>query len=819
MPMELELLDGSKVELPDDLSDDQRSRAYEAASRLGEARQLLKEVQPEYEAAYQKMGKVNQVASYAGFGAGEDYENWLELDKELRKVHGEAGKLESELTSITSPAGHTAKLAASTALRTYGSMLALGADALTNLSPQALIARGIRKGVTGQPMFDEGMPFTTAMGQVGEQPAGREEEVVANVLGAGLPMGAVTKGRLPMEVIPGLIGGTASEVTKSIEPDSWVNAGAGAIAGGAAGAVMNRNGVQQRFAQIVADSASPEEFDTAIAGMRKSRQQGYDTVINQHMPRYTPLNDIVNEVVQSGSGAKLTEAFRGQPGQLAAKADELQFAARNLGKWERPDVNIPEANFATKKIARKELSEIENATKNEYRRRITELYSSGKQDYGAEKAAAELSAFEQKAGMELLNAQVWEESGRNAADVTADASGMMRPLPEGAVSTATAAKYDKLLDEYHKLKTAADSTAMFEKTPGAVDPRTWQTMKVRIGELLDRTAPGSDKRQLVEQIIESIGGLEYQAKEAGRAVSLMPSEGKGTDFKDIEKLLQPSKQASHLNVTKNILRDLLFYGMGPNREKYKEASSMYSQMMEAGYSPAKRSVLGEVAGTKKDAVKAAQSVQTGQNYYTVMDKGAQPGTNFSATAKLNKTMAKHDPALQATLFKDWFAKKLSDLETPSVGAIDQNMPKQTIETLTPEVLQAIRDGASALVEVDPRKKVLFIRGAENMAKHAKLMSNRPAQMTELSRKDVEGMTGNSVENTAITMAAQPLARGSIVPKMLRTRSQAAAYGYLAERMTTPEGVEEILKLAKLKPGSPAFMTALDQYARAEVNSE
>lgn len=245
--------------------------------------------------------------------------------------------------------------------------------------------------------------------------------------------------------------------------------------------------------------------------------------------------------------------------------------------------------------------------------------------------------------------------------------------------------------------------------------------------------------------------------------------------------------------------------------KLSQANAAYSQVMGDVVAPMKQSVVGRVAGrlgydTEREAVQG--------RVFGVLEKGTTPGASTSEILTLEKAMRgqPNGPAAFQDAVKTWMANKVAE----SAGQQGGRAAEATAANLEKVFMgndvkaQGFKDMLVALARSQGLKDDALLNGMQNIMKITSAAARRPGAvqgvtaqgLEEASRSRIFGGVGNF---SAVQPIRQPF-------KAIDDALNADAYGFMDKLLTTPEGVDTLIKLGRQPVMSKAASDTLATFS-------
>lgn len=245
--------------------------------------------------------------------------------------------------------------------------------------------------------------------------------------------------------------------------------------------------------------------------------------------------------------------------------------------------------------------------------------------------------------------------------------------------------------------------------------------------------------------------------------------------------------------------------------KLSQANAAYSQVMSDVVAPMKQSVVGRVAGrlgydTEREAVRS--------RVFGVLDKGTTPGASTSEILALEKALRSQPngaPAFQDAV-KTWMSNKISEA-TAQQGGRPAEATAANLEKIfmgNDVKAQGFKDMLVALARSQGLKDDALLNGMQNMMRITSAAARRPGTVSgvtpqgleQASRSRIFGGVGNF---SAVQPIRQPF-------KAIDDALNADAYGFMDKLLTSPEGVDTLIKLGRQPVMSKAAADTLATFS-------
>lgn len=241
-----------------------------------------------------------------------------------------------------------------------------------------------------------------------------------------------------------------------------------------------------------------------------------------------------------------------------------------------------------------------------------------------------------------------------------------------------------------------------------------------------------------------------------------------------------------------------------------KANQAYEAVMSGVVDPAKKSVVGRVAGRtgSNAALEAPQA-----RLFSVFEKGTVPGASSSEILTLEKAMrTAGQPEVFQDTAKSWLAGKVSK----ALESVDNRMPENIASRLRtafgdPRQLDATSKGFEDVLAGLARSQGLkdetaYIKGFRNFMEIVSDASRRPGTVRGVTPGEVREMASEGVfkrlgQVSVMTPIRQPALKWA-------SFLESDALGTMDKLLTSPEGVATLVKLGKQPKQSQAALTAM-----------
>jgi hypothetical protein len=252
-------------------------------------------------------------------------------------------------------------------------------------------------------------------------------------------------------------------------------------------------------------------------------------------------------------------------------------------------------------------------------------------------------------------------------------------------------------------------------------------------------------------------------------------------------------------------------------EPIQAANQAYRSFTEGVYNPVKQSVVGRVAGKGFDpAQEAAQS-----RVFGVLDRGTTPGASTSEILTLEKALRRqpNGPESFQDAIKTWMANKVAESSTQQGGRASEDVAANLEKVfLGNEVkAQGTKDMLVALARSQGLPDNALLPGMQNVLRIASAAARRPSP--------VAGVTPSGLEEASRSATLGRLGNFSfiqpfrLVSKGINDALHADAYGFMDKMMSTPEGVDMLIRLGKQPVMSKAAVDTLATFLATTANAQ
>jgi len=654
----------------------------------------------------------------------------------------------SEEPSFFESAVSRAKNLGTGLVKGFGSLATMAGDAMAD-DPQTRMAQAAanaRQGTNVQPRVGDVSAMVAPMGYQPKNNRERIEQALASGVGGALFPGPGAILDPKKAALIGLSAAGGSELANAASGGNKAAAIAGGLAGGGvAGIAANLKGNTKSLAREALYDVNPKDLDIAQESMRAAQQAGVPVNLSQAMPKPSNIDALVNTLANARQGKKIIKQLRDQPRQVEfGMENELQ--------------NLP-GSVRAPQIVANNLQEAATGVIDSAKRTRGDAW---KQEYNAG-----MERLKQQAGDALENvpktSAIVDESGAPIrTSTTVPAAARVQALPESAVAEA-----------HGKLKAMA-----------AERPNTG------LGTMLDDLA---DRLKAKDGFITDAEQLNGVMKDVTARLKSPDLATKGVD----------AGGAKFLANTINDLRE----GFGEKFAPFREANTKFAQLTDELVNPAKKSVVGDIAG-RRGALPDVEAVKGRIN--SVLDAGTVPGAKSSEILTLEKAVRAIPQSTYQVggrvafqdAVKTWMATKISDASRVVEGRVDPeisgNLHKVFMGTDTKA--QGFKDMLVGLARSQSLPDNALVPGMEKFLKVVSMASRRPGSVQGLNTSGAAEIAGKTAITTGGQTTVNPFRNLAL---RWSDSLQAGAYSEMDRLLTTPEGVDMLKKLAKQPTFSPA----------------
>lgn len=275
------------------------------------------------------------------------------------------------------------------------------------------------------------------------------------------------------------------------------------------------------------------------------------------------------------------------------------------------------------------------------------------------------------------------------------------------------------------------------------------------------------------------------------------------------KLNTPGLNAKDMRTAAGIRDQLrgVFEDQAPSLVK---ANDAYANVMDTVVDPMKKSVVGRVAGRTG----ASEDVEAPAKVFSVFDKGTDPtASGTSDILTLEKNLRGQDPEAFPTAAKTWLSKKLYEALPADAGGPSPQTALNLKQALIPNATaeQGLKDtiaGIGRSQGMNAKDQSALVNGFMNVVKTISNASKRPSQVGIGGQELAETASGNLVSNFTRLFGFLPLER---VAHGVEKYYTSGAYKQLDRLLTTPEGVDTLMKLSRTPMMSKSAENLINSY--------
>lgn len=253
------------------------------------------------------------------------------------------------------------------------------------------------------------------------------------------------------------------------------------------------------------------------------------------------------------------------------------------------------------------------------------------------------------------------------------------------------------------------------------------------------------------------------------------------------------------------VRDIVNSLYEENGGVLREANRAYEALTKAMINPSLESVTGKIAGRTG----ALDGIPAPEKVFALFDTGTA-NSNKSEIRKLAIDLQKSNPKAFPEAVSTWFQTKLYNIADKS-GHPEGDYAEKVYRELfaTPAKRQGFRDmviGSARSMGHSQDEVRAAVRAVDTYINLLEMAQKRGAKVTGMTRGQMNELAGASVLSEGIQSAGNfMMARWA---RKTRLSDQNSAYAWLDKRITTPEGMQEIINLAKQSKTSTALRQAL-----------
>lgn len=247
------------------------------------------------------------------------------------------------------------------------------------------------------------------------------------------------------------------------------------------------------------------------------------------------------------------------------------------------------------------------------------------------------------------------------------------------------------------------------------------------------------------------------------------------------------------------------------------ANRAYSEVTRTVVDPMKKSVVGRIAG--RTGSEADREAVRGK-ITSLFDAGTVPGAKSSEILSLEKALRTVETGPEAFQdgVKTWMAQKISTAAQRQGGRMNDDIAAKLEKVFagTDTSSQGFKDMMVGLARSQGLKDDALLPGMQKFMKIVGMAARRPGSVSGTTRTHLDEIAGNSAlksvgQFSVITPVRQPILRWMEYLK-------ADAYKAMDDLLTTPEGVDMLMKLGKKPVMSPAAVTTVSTFLATSANA-
>jgi hypothetical protein len=697
-------------------------------------------------------------------------------------------------------------------LKNIGTGIAKGATSLATAAgdaladdPQTKMAQAAA-GVPENKMAKVG-DVSAMVAPMGYQPKTTAQRVAQNLV-AGATAGVTGPGGFAAPVRSALIGGAsaagAEAAGAALDDDPRAKV-IGAVLGGLAGhKVTSPAGNIAATAADTTRGVTDAELKAAQAKMIADRAAGVDTNLSQAMDRSSNIDAMVNTLAGSKYGPKVQAQLRNQPEQVSMQTEQQLSALPGTIRTDQVLANNAQ-EAATAAIAQ------------------------AKQG----RSAAWQAAFDKALQSQNINAEAdlnmaidQAAKAANKVDVL-EASVQPKPQPSGpreqlayadqqrAEAVGLAPSRQELANAQSDVQSAMDRAANVGSVPPEAVQNVYQTLTEEAAK-----RPNTGLAQSLLDLRDSL------VAPGGKGFLTDANELNGVLKDAANKLKSPDLATKGMDQgASNFMQSQIAQARNAFGEAFqplKAANAAYQDVTNTVVNPMKKSVIGDIAGRlgARPDVEAVKSKLMG-----LFDRGTTPGAASSEILDFEKGIRgiqtfdnEGNPAVNGAqayqdAVKTWMAKQISKAQESGTarGADDLagNLTKAFGSPANESARsQGIKDMLAGMARSQGLDPAAYVKGWQTFMDTVSRAAIRPGQTRGLTPRDIETTAGASPATVGGLTRINPL------PNLLVRYSEYLkrdALGAMDSLLTSPEGVDQLMKLSKMASGSPKAQAAVTTF--------
>jgi hypothetical protein len=597
---------------------------------------------------------------------------------------------------------------------------------------------------------------------IGQQPNTTGEKYFSRGV-EGATGAVLSPGSLARNAAVGATSGLGGEGAANLLGDTWYNRLLGSLIGGVTtGVATNLKTTRPALVKQATEGLSEADLQAARDRMAEIQSSGMGTVnASQAMGKPSALDAMVNALAVSPNGTNIQGQLRAQPAQVLAAGERSANALP--GQLRTP----MEAATGAQGAATGALNELKGQRSDLWKTTLDTETAKRVADLTAKRDAAQAAVAAKDATTPgyVSKGPIRQQLQKNLDEAQAALDGA-NIVPSGAVH-----------DEIARL-------AGLAKT----NPNT--QLGGELTNLANRLI-GPDGKPLTDPT-QINGALKDYADSLKR-----PNLATGGIDAGTAKYMQGQVQT---------IRDSLGDAFGP----IKAANSAFKQFTETRLNPVKGGPTGRIAGVAGyDPSKEAMAGRL----QSIFDKGTVPGAP-SEILTLEKQIRgqKAAPTAFTDAAKTWIKGKLSSAAEPVNNRVPDDVATTLVKTFgdpaqATATSQGTKDILVGMARANGLPEQSLLKGFQQMLTFASAAAKRPSQI---------GVTPKDVANAAAGGAQESL-RDNLSSGLFGVRRKISdlrgrdAQQFIDRLLTTPEGMDTLIKLSKQPVMSPAAAATVSTF--------
>lgn len=790
MPV-VQMPDGSQVQLPDNPSPELRA-AIRTKVELG---QLQSQRKTAFDAA-----QAAREAKYPGKGgwfADATSPELEAIDTEISKRQDALAKAKADSGGFLDKAKYYGGQTASAIGRGLLSIPASAAAAGEALN----LDRGMIPGA-GQRSPEAAME---SLGRTGMQPQTKGESYAMKAL-EGATGAVAGPGGLAAPIksaVTGVGSAMGSEAAANTLGDNVITRVLGGLLGGAGTATLaNRVGrvapQTQELAREAVEGVDPAILEKAKAFMQQLSVKGVSVDIAQALEAVgvPPGNmaTIRNVLANNRNGNQVQQNLREQPKQLQVVAtSEVGGMPGNVYPEGQAANNLQEtatqAIQATKDARTKLWQQtVKTATEQNRQAAAANLSVAKASQSAADQTAAGAKASLQGQLDEMLAGNISPEEFLASAKPLAEANARARKAAGEVASAKQALREVKVVPPQTVLDAAAHLQDLIKASPNTGKAQALTRLQKALFDP-ETNAPITNPTKLNDILVSEANKL--------KSVDLASSGVDAGTAKWIGGQIQNLRQR-----------------FGQAFDPIRQANTSYKEATENSVNPLRQGPVGQLAG--KGGYKAdVQSPLAKMN--NLFSAGVDPQARTSPIRTAAAQLAKVDKEAFADAAKTYYSGKVSEAFDPTVGgapATNADAASRLWKNLfsNEKQYQGMKDTVTSVAKTYGLSEAQAAKGLDSFAQIVKALKSRPSSVGGLQPDEVFELSGKSYGADALRVFGfLPFER---VARAVEGRANANVFKDFDQILTTPEGVQTLIKLSKQPVMSNGAISALSTYQGA-----